>query len=48
MTKKDLLKAIKDMPMDSEIYVPLFGYQPRWKKATEVELDEEFNHIIIC
>ena len=48
LTKKDLLEAIEDMPMDAEIYVPLFGYEPRWEKAVEVELDEEYNHIMIC
>ena len=48
LTKKDLLEAIEDMPMDAEIYVPLFGYEPRWEKAVEAELDEENNHIMIC
>lgn len=48
MTKKELLEAIKEMPDDAEIYVPLFGYEPRWEKAVEAELDEEYNHIMIC
>lgn len=48
LTKKDLLEAIEDMPMDAEIYVPLFGHEPRWEKAVEAELDEENNHIMIC
>ena len=48
ITKKDLLEAIEDMPMDAGIYVPLMGYKPIWEKAIEVELDEENNRIMIC
>lgn len=48
LTKKDLLEAIEDMPMDAEIYIPRFRYELIWNKAVEVELDEENNHIMIC
>lgn len=44
ITKKDLLEALEDMPTVVEIYEPLFGYEPRWEKAVEAELDEENNH----
>ena len=48
MTLEEFYKATEGMPKDAEVWVPLFGYEPRWEKAVEVELDEANNHIMIC
>ena len=46
MTKKDLLEAIEDMPMDAEILVKVdaFTFEP----ASDVGLNKEHNEIVIC
>ena len=46
MTKKELLEAIKDMPMDAEIYIyaDLDGYAP----VREVGYDNKYNTIDLC
>jgi hypothetical protein len=46
ITKKDLLEAIKDMPMDAEILikVDIFTFEP----ASNVGANKELNEIVIC
>ena len=45
LTKKDLLEAIEDMPMDAKIYIySIFPYD----EADSVEFDKESNVILIC
>lgn len=46
MTKKDLLEAIKDMPMDAEIRIPIGGYC-RSTSDIEVACDEIDNEIVL-
>ena len=45
MTKKDLLEAIEDMPMDAEIFL---GNAPELKEWTFAWCDEPDNAIILC
>ncbi len=46
MTKKDLLEAIEDMPMNAEILikVDIFTFKP----IRDVGFNKEFNEIVIC
>jgi hypothetical protein len=46
MTKKDLLEAIEDMPMDAKILIKVdaFTFEP----TSDVGLNEELNEIVIC
>lgn len=43
MTKKDLLEAIKDMPMDAE--VEFYHYNIGYAKVSKVYFNEELNKI---
>jgi hypothetical protein len=46
LTKKDLLEAIEDMPMDAKILIKVdaFTFEP----TSDVGLNEELNEIVIC
>lgn len=46
LTKKDLLEAIEDMPMDAEILIKVdaFTFEP----TSDVGLNKELNEIVIC
>ena len=44
MTKKDLLEAIKDMPEDATILIPIDGYSI---PTTNIEVVCNFNNEII-
>ena len=49
MTKKDLLEAIKDMPMDAEIWMEIYNYGTRcYGQVDEVLFDKETNTIDLC
>ena len=49
MTKKDLLEAIKDMPMDAEIWMEIYDYGTRcYKPVEEVSLDRDIDRIDLC
>ena len=49
LTKKDLLEAIEDMPMDAEIGINYFICNSSTKVAvTDVEYDKVNNEIILC
>ena len=46
LTKKDLLEAIEDMPMDAKIFikVDVFTFEP----VSDIGLNKELNEIVIC
>ena len=46
MTKKDLLKAIEDMPMDA--VVEFYHYNVGYAKVYNVHYNEELNTIELC
>lgn len=49
LTKKDLLEAIEDMPMDAEICVRDFDYEEEWNRGLKLEdivYDKDDNAII--
>ena len=46
MTKKDLLEAIEDMPMNADVYIATD--HPMWTLSSYVETDEIENTIKIC
>ncbi len=46
MTKKELLEAIEDMPMDAEILIKVDVFT--FKLASDVGLNKELNEIVIC
>ena len=46
LTKKDLLEAIEDMPMDADIYIA--SDHPMWTLASYTETNETENTIKIC
>ena len=46
LTKKELLEAIKDMPMDADIYIATD--HPIWTLASYAETNETENTIKIC
>ena len=49
LTKKDLLEAIEDMPMDAEIGINYFICHSSTKVAvTDVEYDKVNNEILLC
>lgn len=49
LTKKDLLEAIEDMPMDAEIYMEIYDYGMRVYKAVEdIEYYKPINRIDLC
>ena len=49
MTKKELLEAIKDMPMDVEIGINYYIFNSSTKVAvTDVEYDKVNNEILLC
>ena len=48
LTKKDLLEAIKDMPMDAEVYIDIGDdYKYEWV-APEIVCNIEDNTISLC
>lgn len=48
LTKKDLLEAIEDMPMDAEVYIDIGDdYEYKWV-APEIVCDIENNTISLC
>ena len=49
ITKKDLLEAIKDMPMDAEICIREYDYAGEWIRDLKLEnivFDENNNDIV--
>ena len=49
MTKKELLEAIKDMPMDAEVYMEIYDYGTRaYKAVEEIEYYKPINRIDLC
>ena len=49
LTKKDLLEAIEDMPVDAEICVRDFDYEEEWNrslKREDIVYDKDENAII--
>lgn len=50
MTKKELLEAIKDMPMDAEIaYFKYDGYGGEWEEPLkDCECYKERKKIVLC
>lgn len=49
LTKKDLLEAIKDMPMDARISMEIWDYGTQCIKALEgVSYDKDNNIIDLC
>jgi hypothetical protein len=46
MTKKDLLEAIKDMPMDAEVLIRVDAFT--FEAINDVLLNKELNEIVIC
>ena len=48
LTKKDLLEAIEDMPMDAEVYIDIGDdYECEWV-APEIVCNIEDNTISLC
>lgn len=47
MTKKDLLEAIEDMPMDAEIWISQQTSETH-EEAIDVDCDKESYVIVIC
>lgn len=47
LTKKDLLEAIEDMPMDAEVMI-VEDYYNNLTSAFRVSFDEKSNTIILC
>ena len=49
LTKKDLLEAIEDMPMDAEIGMKIFIFNSTTKVVvSDVEYDKVNNEILLC
>ena len=48
MTKKELLEAIKDMPMDAEIGIIYILYDGTKTPLTDIEYNEKYNEILLC
>ena len=46
LTKKDLLEAIEDMPMDAE--VEFYHYNIGYAKVYKAHYNEELNKIELC
>ena len=46
LTKKDLLEAIEDMPMDAE--VEFYHYKIGYANVYKVHYNEELNKIELC
>ena len=47
LTKKDLLEAIEDMPMDAEIWISQRTLED-YEEADAADCDKESNVILIC
>lgn len=47
MTKKDLLEAIEDMPMDAKIWISQRTLED-YEEAEVADYDKESNVILIC
>ena len=47
ITKKDLLEAIEDLPMDAEIWISQQTSETH-EEAIKVDCDKELNIIVIC
>ena len=47
LTKKDLLEAIEDMPMDAEIWISQRTMED-YEEADVIDCDKESNVILIC
>ena len=48
MTKKDLLEAIEDMPMDAEIEFYQFSYPRGYTKINRVVCWKSEDRIVLC
>lgn len=48
LTKKDLLEAIEDMPMNAKIGIDYFIDNPSRVVITDVEYDKVNNEILLC
>ena len=46
LTKKDLLEAIEDMPMDAEVLIRVDAFT--FEATNDVLLNKELNEIVIC
>ena len=46
LTKKDLLEAIEDMPMDAEILIEVDIFT--FELARNVGVNKELNQIVLC
>ena len=47
MTKKELLEAIEDMPMDAEVWISQCTMRD-YEEAEVIDYDKESNVILIC